>query len=74
MQNLGYKTLHWSFAYADWEPADQPDPDWALENALKKAHSGAIYLLHAVSETNAAILGDLIDGIQQKGFNLELFQ
>lgn len=74
VQNLGYKTLHWSFAYADWEPADQPDPDWALENALKKAHSGAIYLLHAVSETNAAILGDLIDGIQQKGFNLELFQ
>ena len=74
VQNLGYKTVHWSFAYADWEPEDQPELDYALNNVLKKAHSGAIYLLHAVSETNAAILGDAIDGFLQKGFKLELFQ
>jgi hypothetical protein len=29
--------------------------------------------LHAVSKTNAEILGDVIDGCRQKGLNLELF-
>ena len=74
VQNLGYKTVHWSFAYADWSPDDQPDVDKSLASVLEKAHSGAIYLLHAVSETNATILGDAIDGFRQKGYKLELFQ
>ncbi|MBE6947229.1 MAG: polysaccharide deacetylase [Ruminococcaceae bacterium] len=74
VQNLGYKNVHWSFAHADYTPENQPDVDASLKNVLNKAHSGAIYLLHAVSVTNATILGDAIDGFQAKGFNLELFQ
>ena len=73
LQNLGYKTVHWSFSYNDWDTSNQPEVDKALENVLKKAHSGAIYLLHAVSETNATLLGDAIDGFRAKGFNLELY-
>ena len=73
VQSLGYKNVHWSFAYADYTPEDQPEVQKSLENVLKKAHSGAIYLLHAVSETNAPLLGDAIDGFRAKGFNLELF-
>ncbi len=74
LQSLGYKTVHWSFAYADWETANQPDPTAALSHILSCTHSGAIYLLHAVSSTNAAILGDAIDGFIEKGYKLELFQ
>lgn len=37
---------------------------------LKDVHGGAIYLIHAVSKTNAAILGSFIDGIRAKGFEI----
>ena len=74
LQSLGYKTVHWSFAYADWETNNQPNVTNALNHVLGCAHSGAIYLLHAVSSTNAAILGDAIDGFLAKGYKLELFQ
>ncbi|MDD3193351.1 MAG: polysaccharide deacetylase family protein [Oscillospiraceae bacterium] len=68
LQSCGYKTLFWSFAYKDWYVDDQPNPDQALASMLKKAHPGAIYLLHAVSSTNAQVLGDFIDGMREAGF------
>ena len=74
VQSLGYKTVHWSFAHADWDPDNQPDVAASLQNVLKKSHSGAIYLLHAMSLTNAELLGDAIDGFREKGFSVELFQ
>ena len=37
-------------------------------------HPGAIYLLHAVSPDNAAILGDFIDYAREQGYTFELFQ
>ena len=72
-QSLGYETVHWSFAYADWDTAHQPELPAALEKILSCHHDGAIYLLHAVSETNAAVLGEVIDGLRSMGYTLELF-
>lgn len=66
--NCGYKTVMWSFAYADWDVNNQPDKQQSLEKLVNAAHPGAIYLLHSVSETNAEILGDMIDGIREQGF------
>ncbi|MBE6917000.1 MAG: polysaccharide deacetylase [Ruminococcaceae bacterium] len=74
VHSLGYKTVHWSFAHADWDPNNQPDVAATLQNILKKSHSGAIYLLHAMSLSNATVLGDAIDGFRDKGFSVELFQ
>lgn len=71
-QNLGYETVHWSFAYADWNTGSQPDPEEALDKILSCHHDGAIYLLHAVSTTNAEILGDVIDGLRDLGYRLDL--
>lgn len=73
VQSLGYKTVHWSFAYVDWDPDNQPDAATALNKITSSHHSGAIYLLHAVSETNAAVLGDVIDSFQAQGYELKLF-
>ncbi len=73
VQSLGYKTVHWSFAYADWDPDNQPDKATALEKITSSHHSGGIFLLHAVSETNAAILGDVIDFFRAEGYELALF-
>lgn len=74
VQSLGYKNVHWSFAYVDWETNNQPNVNSALNNVKNSAHSGAIYLLHAVSTTNAALLGDAIDHFLAEGYHLELFQ
>lgn len=69
-QSLGYKTMNWSFAYKDWDTGNQPDETWAKQKMLNDVHGGAVYLIHAVSKTNAAILGDVIDGIRAKGFEI----
>ena len=67
-QQLGYRSVFWSFAYRDWLVDDQPDPAEALDTMLTKAHPGAIYLIHAVSQTNSQILGQVIDGLEEQGF------
>lgn len=60
VHNLGYTSLFWSFAYEDWDPDAKTDSAEALAKIEASTHSG-IYLLHAVSKTNADILGNLID-------------
>ena len=53
---LGYKTVFWSFAYADWDNNKQPDIAYAEKKILDNAHPGEIMLLHPTSATNAAVL------------------
>lgn len=72
-QSLGYKTVHWSFAYADWTPENQPQIQSAYQTITGRHHGGAIYLLHAVSVTNATVLGDVIDFMRNQGYQLALF-
>ncbi len=67
---LGYKTLLWSFAYPDWDVNNQPDPTAAYEKVTKAAHGGGIFLLHSVSSTNAEILGRVIDSLKEQGYTL----
>lgn len=74
VQNLGYKTMEWSFAYYDYDVKKQMEPAKAYEKVVGAAHSGGIFLLHAVSKTNTEILGDVIDEMRRQGFNLALFQ
>ena len=68
-KRLGYTTVFWSYAYKDYDLNNQYEPDTAKNMILNAAHPGAIYLLHAASPTNAAILGDVIDGFRAKGFD-----
>ena len=67
-QRLGYKTVFWSFAYADWDNGKQPDPAAAKKKILENLHNGAVILLHPTSATNAAILGDLIREMKAQGY------
>lgn len=73
-KNLGYKSVDWSIAHADWDPSKQPDTATAYKNMTERAHGGAIYLLHAVSVTNATILPDLIDYLQAHNYSIDLFE
>ncbi len=67
-QSLNYRSVFWSFAYADWEVDNQPDEAAALEKITSSTHNGEIILLHAVSKTNAAIMGKIIDEIRNQGY------
>lgn len=72
LDDLGYTAVFWSFAYRDWLTDNQPDPASAKTMILDNLHDGSILLLHAVSNTNTEILGDVIDGIWAKGYTIEL--
>lgn len=74
LKSLGYKTMLWSFQYYDYDTANQMAHDQALQRVMGCHHNGAIYLLHAVSATNAAILSDAIDQFRSLGYELALFQ
>ena len=67
-QDMGYKTVFWSLAYADWDNEHQPDPDGAVEKLTGRLHDGAVVLLHATSKTNAEILDRLIGKWQDMGY------
>ncbi len=73
LQNLGYKTLLWSFQHYDYDTEKQPSEQTAYDTITKNSHNGVIYLLHAISESNAAVLGDVIDYLQTEGYGIELF-
>ena len=67
-KEIGYKTIFWSFAYADWDNNKQPSPEEAKLKILNNTHNGAVILLHPTSATNAAILDDLIMEWKNQGY------
>lgn len=66
--SLGYKSVFWSFAYADWDVQNPGNPAECLKTVTDNIHNGEIMLLHAVSAANAQILGDIIDTAQNQGY------
>ena len=65
---LGYTTVFWSFAYADWDNKMQLPEEEAIKKVLDNTHNGAILLFHPTSETNAKILGKLIAEWRAQGY------
>lgn len=65
---MGYTTVLWSFAYADWDNNKQPDTEKSLEKIMAHIHNGEIMLLHPTSATNAAILDELITRLKAEGY------
>lgn len=74
LQKLGYRSVFWSFAYKDWDPNNQYEESVAFDKVTASLHSGEIFLLHAVSKTNAAILGDVIDYVRNEGYSFERYE
>lgn len=68
VEELGYRTVFWSAAYADWDNAHQMEENAALDLLLKRTHNGAILLLHPTSATNAAILPRYLKTLRAAGY------
>ncbi|MCL1951712.1 MAG: polysaccharide deacetylase family protein [Oscillospiraceae bacterium] len=66
--SLGFTSVFWSAAYADWDPAAQKGAQYALDTVLSRIHPGAILLLHSVSKDNADAMADIIDGARSMGY------
>ncbi len=67
-RELGYTTVLWSFAYEDWLTDKQPSEQSAFDKITSKTHNGAVYLLHAVSETNTKVLPKVIEYWKNNGY------
>ena len=65
---LGYRTVFWSIAYADWDNGKQMNESAAKDKIMSNIHNGAIILLHPTSETNARILEDVIIDLKNMGY------
>lgn len=68
INELGYTTVFWSFAYADWDNKAQKDHSWAKKKILDNVHDGMVLLLHPTSSTNAAILDEVLTEIEKMGY------
>lgn len=69
--SVGYTSIFWSLAYGDYDVNNQMGYEKAYETVTSRFHSGAVILLHAISEDNAAILGDVIDKARAEGYSLK---
>ncbi len=67
-KDCGYKTVMWSYAYADWDVNKQPSEEVAYKKLTDAVHDGAIYLLHSVSATNTEVLPEFIDYVKEQGY------
>ena len=70
-KDLGYKTVFWSLAYADWDNSAQPTKEQAFNKLIPRVHDGAVVLLHSTSATNAAILDELLTKWEEMGYTFE---
>ncbi|MGI6168986.1 MAG: polysaccharide deacetylase family protein [Christensenellales bacterium] len=71
VQEMGYASIFWSLAYADWDNDNQPTKETAFSRLSERMHPGAVVLLHATSRTNSEILGELIAMWKQMGYRFE---
>ena len=67
-KELGYKTVFWSLAYADWNNDDQPTKEQAFSKLIPRTHNGAVILLHSTSKTNSEILDELLTKWEEMGY------
>lgn len=72
-QQLGYKTIFWSFAYDDWYADKIRGADYAYDKVMENLHNGAVLLLHAVSKDNADALDRIIKDIRAEGYEIKAF-
>ena len=69
-KDLGYRTVLWSSAYDDWDVNKQGRLEYARGMILNYLHNGCVMLLHAVSKDNMELLGEVIDEIRSRGYEI----
>ena len=73
VSEMGYASVFWNCAYADWDTAKQPSADTTRALVANHTKNGTIYLFHAVSNTNVSMLAEIIDTVRSAGYEFRLF-
>ena len=68
LQQKGYTTLFWSFAYKDWDKNQAKGSDYAYKNITSKFHNGMVLLLHSTTPDNVGALSKVIDTAREEGY------
>ncbi len=68
VNSLGYISVFWSLAYADWDLNNQKGEQFAFDTVVSRLHPGAVILLHSVSPDNANALSSIIDEARKQGY------
>lgn len=68
---LGYRSIFWSFAYKDWN-ANWNSKAEALKWMKTYYHPGAIYLLHGINKANSLALDDFISYMLSIGYTFDV--
>ena len=68
VNSLGYTSVFWSLAYADWDLNSQKGEQYAYDTVVSRLHPGAVILLHSVSPDNANALDNIIDEAIRQGY------
>ncbi len=71
IDSMGYASVFWSCAYADWDVKAAKGGDYAFDKVTSRLHPGAIILLHSVSPDNAQALGRIIDYARENGYEFK---
>lgn len=71
VSSLGFKSVFWSSAYADWDINNLKGKAYAFETVTARLHPGCVLLLHAVSKDNAEALPDIIEWARAKGYSFK---
>ena len=72
INDLGMKTVMWSFAYFDWDEKKQPSQEEAKKMIINNFHNGEIMLLHPNSKTNSEVLDYIIKEAKNQGYEFRL--
>ena len=71
VQSIGFTSVFWSSAYADWDTNNQKGKQYAFDTVTSRLHPGCVLLLHAVSQDNADALGNIIDYAKAQGYEFK---
>ncbi|MDP9751721.1 delta-lactam-biosynthetic de-N-acetylase [Thermoanaerobacter pentosaceus] len=69
-KSLGYRTVFWSLAMADWQPLPG-GPEESYNTVIRRLHPGAVILLHAVSKDNVIALDRIIKSVKAEGYEFK---
>lgn len=67
MNQMGYRSIFWSFAYKDWDPSWNTRAE-ALSWMKGYYHPGAIYLIHGANVADAEALDEFISYMKSIGY------
>lgn len=71
-KDMGYTSIFWSIAYADYDEKKQPGKAYVVDHFKKYYHKGAITLTHITSSSNAQALDEVLTNLEGKGYRFGL--